>query len=257
VLHGRWIYAFFKRAFDIVVALVALLLLMPFLPFIALAIKRNSPGPVFYIDPRQTRDGREFGCVKFRTMAADADQHEDEIRKQNEIDGLHIAMFDDPRITKVGRFLRRTNLDEAPQFLNVLLGDMSIVGPRPSPDEENRLCPGWREARLSCRAGITGLWQVCRSRNRGGDDFQEWVYYDIEYVRYQSMWLDIRIMLRTAAIVARGFLKFPRWLGSRRQQSSEPWWRPRRARKVMQPAGSNWTLRDWQEAARRHAFADA
>ena len=140
-------------------------------------------------------------------------------------DGLHVDILDDPRITRVGQFLRQTNLDEVPQFVNVLLGQMSIVGPRPSPDNENRLCPAWRDARLSVRPGITGLWQVCRSRYRGANDFQEWIYYDIEYSRWQSIGLDFRIMCRTLEILAVGFLPGLRRLGMPRT-GPMMWWRP-------------------------------
>ncbi len=106
-------------------------------------------------------------------------------------------MADDPRITAVGRFLRKSNIDELPQFLNVLRGDMSVVGPRPSPFEENQLCPGWREARLSIKPGITGLWQISRSRNRGAADFQEWIFFDTQYVERRGFWLDMQIVLLT------------------------------------------------------------
>src|SRR6266576_5803986 len=103
----------------------------------------------------------------------------------------------DDRITGIGKFLRKTNLDEIPQFFNVLVGHMSVVGPRPSPYSENQFCPAWREARLSVRPGITGLWQVRRTR-RAGSDFQEWIKYDIEYVENRTMWLDIKIIFGTA-----------------------------------------------------------
>jgi lipopolysaccharide/colanic/teichoic acid biosynthesis glycosyltransferase len=115
-------------------------------------------------------------------------------------------MDDDPRITRIGRFLRKTNLDELPQFWNVLAGDMSVVGPRPSPEDENQFAPAWREARLSVKPGITGLWQIRRTR-KAGSDFQEWIKYDIEYVERQSLWLDLRIIWRTAILVGRKLLR--------------------------------------------------
>jgi lipopolysaccharide/colanic/teichoic acid biosynthesis glycosyltransferase len=105
-------------------------------------------------------------------------------------------MENDPRITRVGRVLRKYHLDELPQFFNVLVGDMSVVGPRPSPRKENQFCPPWREARLSVRPGITGLWQVCRTR-RAGSDFQEWIKYDLEYVERRTFWLDMKIIAQT------------------------------------------------------------
>ena len=111
-------------------------------------------------------------------------------------------MENDPRLTKVGAFTRKYNLDELPQFWNVLTGDMSIVGPRPSPKKENQFAPAWREARLSVRPGITGLWQTRRTR-RAGTDFQEWIRYDIEYVEDASLWLDMKIIWRTVMQIVR------------------------------------------------------
>ncbi|MCD6405245.1 MAG: sugar transferase, partial [Planctomycetes bacterium] len=176
------------------------------LPAIAVAIKLTSKGPVFYAARRQGLHGRRFSCLKFRTMVAGAQQGQQELRAINEVDGPQFKIGDDPRITTLGAFLRETNLDEIPQFLNVLAGHMSIVGPRPSPDEENQMCPSWREARLSVRPGITGLWQVSRSRDRK-NDFQEWIYYDTKYVRHISLWRDLVIAVKTAWILLAGFLR--------------------------------------------------
>ena len=111
-------------------------------------------------------------------------------------------MANDPRLTRVGRFLRKYNLDEFPQFWNVLWGDMSIVGPRPSPHNENQYCPAWRETRLSVRPGITGLWQIKRTR-KAGNDFQEWIKYDIEYVETRTWWLDMVIIWKTIMTIVR------------------------------------------------------
>jgi len=197
------IFRFTKRFVDIVGSLVALILTVPFYPFVALAIKLNSPGPIFYGHTRQGMNGRNFACFKFRTMIVHAEEMKRKLITRNEVDGPQFKMRDDPRIFFVGRILRRLNIDEFPQFFNVLLGQMSLVGPRPSPERENQLCPAWREARLSVRPGITGLWQVMRGRDRGETDFQEWIYYDIQYVKKQSFWLDTKIVLKTF-IVALG-----------------------------------------------------
>jgi lipopolysaccharide/colanic/teichoic acid biosynthesis glycosyltransferase len=129
-------------------------------------------------------------------MKLGADKMQDKLRFVSQVDGPQFKIDDDPRISTVGRFLRETYLDEIPQFINVLLGQMSIVGPRPSPESENTLCPYWRDARLSVRPGITGLWQVCRTR-QPMKDFQEWIHYDTEYVRNLSLRLDLWISWKT------------------------------------------------------------
>jgi lipopolysaccharide/colanic/teichoic acid biosynthesis glycosyltransferase len=139
-------------------------------------------------------------------MMPDADVTSEELRAINEVDGPQFKVEHDPRTTLVGEFLRETNIDEIPQFLNVLAGQMSIVGPRPSPDEENQMCPAWREARLSVRPGITGLWQVSRSEDRS-NDFQEWIHYDVEYVRELSFGRDMVIMGKTVWVILGGFAK--------------------------------------------------
>jgi len=187
----------FKRVADITVALVILILFAPFLPLLALVIKLTSHGPVFFRDLRQGLHGRPFSCLKFRTMLVGADKMQDKLRTLNEADGPQFKMDGDPRTSVVGDFLRDTYIDEIPQFLNVLLGQMSVVGPRPSPESENTLCPPWRDARLSVRPGITGLWQVCRTR-RPGKDFQEWIHYDTKYVTDLSFKMDLWIAWRTA-----------------------------------------------------------
>ena len=116
--------------------------------------------------------------------------------RQNALDGPQFKLDQDPRVTWLGKILRRTNIDELPQLLNVVGGQMSLVGPRPSPFRENQICVSWREARLSVRPGITGLWQVCRNDRRLGD-FHQWIYFDTLYVRHQSLWLDLRILCAT------------------------------------------------------------
>jgi lipopolysaccharide/colanic/teichoic acid biosynthesis glycosyltransferase len=131
---------------------------------------------------------------------------------RNQADGPQFFMVKDVRVTRVGRFLRMTRLDELPQFLNVLFGHMSVVGPRPSPYKENQFCPPWREARLSVRPGITGLWQVKRTR-KAGQDFQEWIRYDIEYVENATFWLDVVIIFRTVSSIFGGLFRWRRRRG--------------------------------------------
>jgi lipopolysaccharide/colanic/teichoic acid biosynthesis glycosyltransferase len=188
---------FFKRIADIIVAVIVLTLFAPFIPFIAAAIKLTSPGPVFYGDKRQGMHGKVFHCFKFRSMITGANEIQDNLRFVSQVDGPQFKMEDDPRISLVGRFLRETYIDEIPQFFNVLFGQMSVVGPRPSPEKENTLCPFWRDARLSVRPGITGLWQIFRTR-QPMKDFQEWIYYDTDYVKNLSLKMDLMICWKTA-----------------------------------------------------------
>jgi lipopolysaccharide/colanic/teichoic acid biosynthesis glycosyltransferase len=190
---------------DVITAIFVLALFAPIIPLIALAIKINSRGPVFFRDRRQGWHGKPFYCVKFRTMREGADKLQDKLRFISEVDGPQFKVADDPRITTVGRFLRETYLDEIPQFYNVLMGDMSVVGPRPSPEAENTLCPWWRDARLSVRPGITGLWQVSRTREPM-KDFQEWIHYDTRYVREFSWRLDLWICWRTFGTMIGNFI---------------------------------------------------
>jgi lipopolysaccharide/colanic/teichoic acid biosynthesis glycosyltransferase len=189
-----------KRTFDIVLAVIGLAMSLPLYPFIMLAIWIEDGRPFLFGHTRETLGAREFKCWKFRSMRKDAEKMKALLKAKNQADGPQFFMDKDPRLTKVGRFLRKYNLDELPQFWNVLIGDMSLVGPRPSPRAENQYCPAWREARLSVRPGITGLWQVNRTR-RAGTDFQEWIKFDIEYVEQRSFWLDIKIIWKTFANV--------------------------------------------------------
>lgn len=185
-----------KRIFDIAFALVALVLTLPVYPIVMLAILLEDGPPFFFAHRRETMGGREFPCLKFRSMKKNAEQTKAQLARENMADGPQFFMAKDPRLTRVGRVIRDLSIDELPQFFNVLLGHMSVVGPRPSPRSENQYCPPWREARLSVRPGITGMWQVRRSRAQGLD-FQEWIRYDIEYVERMSWRLDMWIIWRT------------------------------------------------------------
>ncbi|QDU70974.1 sugar transferase [Mucisphaera calidilacus] len=185
-----------KRLFDIVFALLALILVLPVFPIVMLAIWLEDGGPFFFAHMRETVGGREFPCFKFRSMRKDAEAIKAKLAEANQVDGPQFFMEQDPRVTNVGRWLRKLQIDELPQFFNVLRGEMSVVGPRPSPRKENQFCPPWREARLSVRPGVTGLWQVCRTREEG-KDFQEWIRFDIEYVEHGTLMTDIWIVYRT------------------------------------------------------------
>ncbi|MBK7045884.1 MAG: sugar transferase [bacterium] len=194
---GR-LYAFAKRAFDVAAALAGLFLLLPLLPFIVLLIKLETPGPVLFRQKRVGRCGRLFDCFKFRSMAIDAETRKDQLRHLNEANGAAFKIKDDPRITGVGRFLRRSSLDEFPQLLNVLRGEMSIVGPRPQiPGEVADYTP--QEAqRLLVKPGLTCLWQVS---GRSHLDFSEWMELDRQYVAAAGPGLDFRILVRTLPAV--------------------------------------------------------
>ena len=189
-------YQIVKRLIDVIVSLVILILMLPLIVPLSLALVFTNGLPVFFGHERQSKGGRVFKCWKFRTMMRNAESMVLDLQDDNLADGPQVFIRNDPRITRVGRFMRKFHIDELPQFWNVLVGDMSLVGPRPSPENENQFCPAWREARLSIRPGITGLWQVERTR-QPGLDFQEWIKYDIEYVNRSSLLLDFKIILKT------------------------------------------------------------
>ena len=189
-----------KRAFDLVFSFFAVIFTLPLYPLVMLAIWLEDGRPFLFAHRRETIGGREFPCIKFRSMRKDAEKMKAHLAARNQADGPQFFIQNDPRLTRVGRVLRRYNLDELPQFFNVLVGHMSVVGPRPSPYSENQYCPPWREARLSVRPGVTGLWQIKRTR-RNGTDFQEWIKYDIEYVEKRNFWFDMVIIARTLSVM--------------------------------------------------------
>ena len=189
---------FGKRALDIVGALVALVLSAPLMAVLAILIRIESRGPVFYRSTRIGRGGQPFTFFKLRSMVKDADRNLHTIAHMNEADGPVFKIEHDPRITNVGRFMRSTSLDEVPQFFNVLIGDMSIVGPRPPIPKEVAQYEPWQLRRLDVRPGITCLWQIS-GRSRIG--FQEWMRLDLEYIRHQSLPLDLKILVRTIPAV--------------------------------------------------------
>ena len=192
---------FFKRVFDTVFSLLTLMALAPLLAAIALAIKLDSPGPVFYASDRIGKKGVVFRCIKFRTMVRDADLRRGEIMHMNERDDVLFKISNDPRITRLGRLLRKYSLDELPQFFNVLLGDMSVVGPRPPLAGEVCRYDLSHLRRLDVTPGITGLWQV---QGRQDPSFDSYVSLDVTYIDNWSVWLDFKIILRTIAVVFSG-----------------------------------------------------
>jgi exopolysaccharide biosynthesis polyprenyl glycosylphosphotransferase len=190
-----------KRVLDMVFSGLLLLGLSPFLLLVALIIKFESKGPVFYDSERIGKKGRVFRCYKFRTMVRDADERRAEIMHMNERDGVLFKITNDPRITRFGRILRKYSLDELPQFINVLLGDMSVVGPRPPLASEVMEYKLNHLRRLDVTPGITGLWQV---QGRQDPSFDSYVSLDVTYIENWSLWLDIKIIVRTIGVVFSG-----------------------------------------------------
>jgi exopolysaccharide biosynthesis polyprenyl glycosylphosphotransferase len=192
---------FFKRVFDTVFSVLAIILMSPVLAALAIAIKLDSPGSVFYTSERIGKKGVVFRCIKFRTMVRDADTRRAEVMHMNERDDVLFKISNDPRITRLGRFLRKYSLDELPQFFNVLVGDMSIVGPRPPLAGEVRKYDLSHLRRLDVTPGITGLWQV---QGRQDPSFASYVSLDVTYIENWSIWLDFKIIMRTIAVVFSG-----------------------------------------------------
>ncbi len=192
-----------KRVFDVVASAVALVLLAPVFAAIAVAIRIESPGPFLFRQRRMGLNGREFDMLKFRSMYQDAEERLEALRSENEMSGPVFKMANDPRVTRVGRFIRRTSLDELPQFWNVLRGEMSIVGPRPPIPAEVRQYKRWQRRRLSMKPGITCIWQIS---GRNNIDFDRWMELDLEYIDTWSLWSDIAICFKTipAVITSRG-----------------------------------------------------
>jgi exopolysaccharide biosynthesis polyprenyl glycosylphosphotransferase len=187
-----------KRSVDILASFLLLLATLPLFALIALAIRLDSPGPVFFSQERSGLNGRRFKLYKFRSMIQNAEMKLEELKSQNEMTGPVFKMTNDPRLTRVGRILRKTSLDEFPQFWNVLKGDMSLVGPRPPLPKEVEKYEPWQRRRLSMKPGITCIWQVS-GRNKIG--FEDWMKMDLQYIDRWSLWLDMKIVLLTAGAV--------------------------------------------------------
>jgi exopolysaccharide biosynthesis polyprenyl glycosylphosphotransferase len=190
-----------KRLIDIVGALVALIVLSPVLISVALFVAVRDGRPVIFQQVRVGVRGRPFVINKFRTMCRDAEDRYDEVADMSDTSGAAFKMTDDPRITGWGRVLRRTSIDELPQFINVLRGDMSIVGPRPAPPREVEGYDVWHRRRLSVKPGITGLWQVEARRD---ENFDRRARLDLDYIDRWSLWLDLRIIVRTVPAMLQG-----------------------------------------------------
>jgi len=190
-----------KKVLDVTVAAIGLTLLSPLLIVLAVAIKRDSAGLVLYRSPRVGKKGRKFVCYKFRTMVENADALKEELRNRNERNGPFFKMADDPRVTRVGRFLRKYSLDELPQLWNVIRGDMSLVGPRPHPVDDYERYDLEHLRRLDMKPGMTGLWQVTARQN---PSFETSMSLDIAYIENWSLWLDSKILLKTVPAAFNG-----------------------------------------------------
>jgi exopolysaccharide biosynthesis polyprenyl glycosylphosphotransferase len=199
--HAPEVGLIFKRLFDLVFASTVVCVISPILLAIAVAVKLDSPGPVFYRSERIGKKGRVFECLKFRTMVRDAEKRRADIMHMNERDGVLFKISNDPRITRLGRYLRKYSLDELPQFFNVLRGDMSVVGPRPPIASEVKEYKLSHLRRLHVMPGITGLWQV---QGRRDPSFASYVSLDVTYIDNWSIWLDFKIILRTIGVVFSG-----------------------------------------------------
>ena len=198
-LNHQYGYRTIKRIFDFIAALLAVVILSPTFLIIAIAIKINDPhGPVFYTQERVGKDGRRFRMFKFRSMITNADELLEKLKEQNEIEGAMFKMKNDPRITSVGRFIRKYSLDELPQLLNVVGGSMSIVGPRPPLPYEVDQYTDYDKQRLMVKPGATGMWQV---GGRNALNFDQMVELDLTYINERSIWLDLKIMFETVKVM--------------------------------------------------------
>lgn len=196
--RGFSFYEVIKRVIDVVCSFVGVLVLSPLFIIIAIIIKFTSKGPVFFSQKRVGRDGKEFKMYKFRSMVVNAEELKEKLVAQNEMSGPMFKMKDDPRVTKVGKFIRKTSIDELPQLFNVLKGDMSLVGPRPSLPKEVAQFEDWMYRRLEVKPGLTCYWQVS---GRNNIDFEDWMKLDIKYVDERSTWIDIRLIFKTVGVL--------------------------------------------------------
>ena len=197
-VKGRLVYHTVKRGFDILASGVALVLLSPLFGVLTVKIKKEDGGPAFYSQTRIGKNGKPFKMYKFRSMVVNADQMIDQLEDQNEINGAMFKIKDDPRITKIGHIIRKYSLDELPQLWNVLIGDMSLVGPRPPLPSEVEEYTDYDKQRLLVMPGCTGLWQVTK---RNEADFDEMVWLDIVYINHSGLWEDFKLIVKTVLVM--------------------------------------------------------
>ena len=197
-VNERPFYHVVKRLFDIVASACGLILLSPLFLFLVIKIRSEDGGPAFYSQERIGKNEKPFKMWKFRSMIVDADKMLDKLEDQNEIDGAMFKIKDDPRITKIGHVIRKYSLDELPQLWNVLIGDMSLVGPRPPLPSEVEEYTDYDKQRLTVMPGCTGLWQVTK---RNEADFDEMVWLDIVYINHSGLWEDLKLIIKTVLVM--------------------------------------------------------
>ena len=197
-VNDRPFYHVVKRLFDIVASACGLILLFPLFLFLVIKIRSEDGGPAFYSQERIGKNEKPFKMWKFRSMVVDADKMLDKLEDQNEIDGAMFKIKDDPRVTRIGHVIRKYSLDELPQLWNVLIGDMSLVGPRPPLPSEVEEYTDYDKQRLTVMPGCTGLWQVTR---RSEADFDEMVWLDIVYINHSGAWEDLKLMIKTVLVM--------------------------------------------------------
>ncbi len=195
------VFHLLKRGFDIAASVLGLIVLSPVFALTAAAIKLEDGGPVIFIQERSGVGGRAFRMYKFRSMCVGAEQMHEKLLACNELDGPAFKMKNDPRLTRVGRFIRRTSVDELPQLINIIKGEMSIVGPRPLPTYETEKCNAYQKQRLFVKPGLTCYWQVC---GRSDVSFDEWIEMDLKYIREACIKTDFKILCRTVVTVLMG-----------------------------------------------------
>ena len=197
-VKSNYYYEFFKRSIDVICSIMGLIALSPIFLIVSILIRLESKGEIIFKQKRIGLNGKEFEMYKFRSMVANAEELKEKLAEENEMSGPMFKMRDDPRITKVGKFIRKTSIDELPQLINVVKGEMSLVGPRPSLPKEVAEFEEWMNERLLVKPGLTCYWQVS---GRNNIDFEDWMKLDIKYVRERNFWLDIKLILKTILVL--------------------------------------------------------
>lgn len=189
-----FLYYFIKRLIDICASLIGIMFLTPIITAVAIAIKLDSKGPIIFSQERVGKNGKKFKMYKFRSMVIDAEQLLEKLKNKNEMSGPMFKMKEDPRITRVGKFIRKTSIDELPQLFNIIKGDMSLVGPRPNLPSEVEKFNDYHKLKLLAKPGLTCYWQVM-GRNSIG--FEDWMKLDVKYIEERNLWIDIKLIIKT------------------------------------------------------------